>query len=326
MRQNRIFTTNIFEEFIYRPLIILFSYFCKYNFYIKNAIVIRHITMTAKPLQLNLNNQLVDCSSPIVMGILNTTPDSFFKGNRFSSDKNILKCVETIINDGGTIIDIGGYSTRPSAELVNEDEELRRVSQAIEIILKKFPDVILSVDTFRSNIVRELVKQYKIAMINDISGGTLDHLMFETIADLKVAYVLMHTRGTPQTMQNLTNYEDLVSEVFQFLQKKTAQLKLLGVNDIVIDLGFGFAKNTEQNFQLLSKLSYFKELGIPILAGLSRKSMIYKTLSTDAEGALNGTTAAHMLALIEGASILRAHDVKEAMEAVKIYNNYMQNK
>jgi len=196
------------------------------------------------------------------------------------------------------------------------------VSEALEIILKKFPDVYISVDTFRSTVVREVVRNYKVAMINDISGGTLDPLMFETIADLKVAYVLMHTRGTPQTMQSKTEYDDLMADVFRFLEKRIAQLRLFGVNDIIIDPGFGFAKTGDQNFELLKKLSYFKELNVPVLAGLSRKSMIYNLLDTDAEGALNGTTAANMLALLGGASILRVHDVKEAFQTIEIYKAY----
>jgi dihydropteroate synthase len=278
--------------------------------------------MNSKALQINLNDKLIDLSTPIVMGILNTTPDSFFKGSRFVSDKGILKCVEKIIAEGGSLIDIGGYSTRPQAEVVTDEEEIRRVSEALEIILKKFPDVYISVDTFRSTVVREVVKNYKVAMINDIGGGTLDPLMFETIADLKVAYVLMHTRGTPQTMQSKTEYDDLIADIFRFLEKRIAQLKLFGVNDIIIDPGFGFAKTGDQNFELLKKLSYFKELNVPILAGLSRKSMIYKLLNTDAEGALNGTTAANMLALLGGASILRVHDVKEAFQTIEIYKAY----
>ena len=278
--------------------------------------------MNSKALQINLNDKLIDLSTPIVMGILNTTPDSFFKGNRFVSDKGILKCVEKIVSEGGSLIDIGGYSTRPQADVVTDEEEIRRVSEALEIIMKKFPDVYISVDTFRSTVVREVVRNYKVAMINDIGGGTLDPLMFETIADLKVAYVLMHTRGTPQTMQSKTEYDDLMADVFRFLEKRIAQLRLFGVNDIIIDPGFGFAKTSDQNFELLKKLSYFKELNVPVLAGLSRKSMIYNLLDTDAEGALNGTTAANMLALLGGASILRVHDVKEAFQTIEIYKAY----
>jgi dihydropteroate synthase len=227
--------------------------------------------MNTNSSQIKLNNKLVDLSTPIVMGIVNVTPDSFFKGNRFMSEKGILQCVEKVIIDGGCIIDIGGYSTRPSAEIITQDEEIRRVSEAIELILGKFPDVLISVDTFRSSVVRQVVKNYRVAIINDIGGGTLDNLMFETIADLQVAYVLMHTRGTPQNMQTQTQYEDIVSEVLLFLEKRLSRLRLFGANDVVIDLGFGFAKTMEQNFQLLNKLAYFKELNVPIMAGISRK-------------------------------------------------------
>ncbi len=270
-------------------------------------------------MQIKLNNRLLDLTTPIVMGIVNATPDSFFKGNRFTTDKAILHCVEKIIKEGGAIVDIGGYSTRPSAETVSQDEEIRRVSEALNIILKKFPELIISVDTFRSSVVRQVASNFKIGLINDISGGTLDDLMFETIADLQLAYVLMHTRGTPKNMQTQTQYIYVVSEVLSFLAKRVAQLRLLGVHDIIIDPGFGFAKTTEQNFEILKHLSYFKELNTPILAGLSRKSMIYKTLNTTAEESMNGTTAAHILALMGGASILRVHDVKEAVQAIRIY-------
>lgn len=270
-------------------------------------------------LQINLNGRLIDLSTPIVMGILNATPDSFFKGNRFTSDNGILNCIEKILSEGGTIVDIGGYSTRPNAELVTQDEEIERVSNAIEIILKKYPETILSVDTFRSGVARHVVKQYNVAMINDISGGTLDDLMFETIADLQVAYVLMHMRGTPQTMQNDTQYEDIVSEILHFLEKRVAQLHLFGVNDVIVDPGFGFAKTSDHNYKLLNKLSYFKELNVPILAGLSRKSMLYNLLGINATDALNATTAANMMALVGGASILRVHDVKEAKQAITIF-------
>lgn len=278
--------------------------------------------MTSMPLQLNLSNKLFDLTTPIVMGILNVTPDSFYKGNRFTSDKGILNCTEKIISDGGTIVDIGGYSTRPSASLIGQDEEIRRVSDACEIILKKFPNIIISIDTFRSAVVREIVKNYNIAIVNDIGGGTLDNLMFETIADMKVAYILMHTRGNPKTMQSLTNYSDVVSDVILFLEKRIAQLHLLGVTNVIIDPGFGFAKTLDQNYAILNKLSHFKALNTPILAGISRKSMIYSLLETNADEALNGTTAANMLALIGGASILRVHDIKEAVQAIQIFNKY----
>ena len=281
--------------------------------------------MRTKTLNLNLNNRLVDLSTPIVMGIVNVTPDSFYKGNRFVTDKSILQAVEKMNLDGAGIIDIGGYSTRPSAEIITQNEEIRRVSEALEIILKKFPDTLISVDTFRSGVVRHVVKNFGVSMINDVSGGTLDDLMFETIAGLKVSYVLMHMRGTPQTMQLNLKYEDVVSEVMHFLEKRLAQLHLLGVTDVVIDPGFGFAKTLEQNYKLLNKLNYFQQLGVPLLAGISRKSMLTKVLGIETNEALNATTAANMLALIGGASILRVHDVKEAIQAIRIYKKYKED-
>ncbi len=280
--------------------------------------------MSNNSLQINLNNRIVDLSTPIVMGIVNVTPDSFYKGNRFASDKSILQAVERMVAEGAKIIDVGGYSTRPLAAVISQDEEIERVSQGIEVILKKFPDTIISVDTFRSGVVRHVVKNYHVAMINDVGGGTLDDLMFETIADSQVAYVLMHMRGNPQSMQSQTQYADIVSEVLHFLEKRLAQLHLLGVKDVVIDPGFGFAKDVEQNYKLLSKLEYFKQLNVPILAGVSRKSMLTKLLNVDAAEALNATTAANMLALIGGASILRVHDVKEAFQAIAVYKKYME--
>jgi dihydropteroate synthase len=273
-------------------------------------------------MQIKLNNRLFDLSTPAVMGIVNATPDSFYSGNRFLSDKALLTSVEKMMVDGVDILDFGGYSTRPMAKNISSEEEIERLSNAIETVLKKFPDCIISVDTFRANVARNMVKNYNVSIINDIGGGTLDDLMFETIADLKVAYVLMHTRGTPATMQQLTNYDDVVSEVIAFLQKRIAQLHLLGVTDIIADPGFGFAKTTEQNYRLLNKLSYFTALNTPLLVGLSRKSMITKALDIDTKDALNGTTAANMLALAGGASILRVHDVKEARQAISIFMEY----
>ena len=271
--------------------------------------------------QLNLKGRLIDLTVPKVMGIVNITPDSFFSGSR-SSKKTILSRVEETLSQGGEMLDIGGYSTRPSAEFVSQDEEIKRLSEILEVILKEFSDALISVDTFRSQVARHVVTNYSVAMINDVGGGTLDDLMFETVAELQVAYVLMHTRGTPQTMQQMTDYKDVVAEVMLFLEKRLAQLRLLGVNDVVIDPGFGFAKTLEQNYLLLKNLSYFEALNAPLLAGISRKSMIQKLLDVDAENALNGTTAANMLALMGGASILRVHDVKEAVQTIKIYNMY----
>ena len=278
--------------------------------------------MIFKSLQLKLNNRLFDLSTPLVMGIVNVTPDSFYKGNRFMTDKSVLNAVERMMSENVDIIDIGGYSTRPGANFISQDEEIKRVSEGIEVILKKYPEAIISVDTFRSAVVRHVVKEFEIAMINDIGGGTLDDLMFETIANLELAYILMHTKGSPQLMQSNTQYENVVSEVLLFLEKRLAQLHLLGVKDVIIDPGFGFAKTPEQNYQLLNKLHYLKELQVPILVGLSRKSMLYNLLETDAAGALNATVGANMLALMGGASILRVHDVKEAKQAVSIFMEF----
>lgn len=280
--------------------------------------------MQDSDLFLKLNGKLYDLRMPVVMGIVNITPDSFFALSRYKSDRTLLQQVENFLSEGATIIDIGGYSTRPQAEPVSVDEEIRRISEALEIICKKFPEAVLSVDTFRSPVARMAVQEYGVAMINDISGGTLDQLMFETIADLQVAYVLMHTRSTPQHMQEQTQYEDVVAEVLLFLAKRVAQLRLLGVHDVVIDPGFGFAKNLEQNYEMMSKLSLFRQIEAPLLVGISRKSMIYKLLGITPEEALNGTTALNMLALMGGVSILRVHDVKEAVEAIRIFNAYRQ--
>jgi dihydropteroate synthase len=271
---------------------------------------------------LKLNDKPFDLSVPAVMGIINVTPDSFFADSRHKTPAKLLNSVEKIINDGGKIIDLGGYSTRPMAETVSEAEEISRLSFALDIILKEFPDILISVDTFRANTARYAVQNYKIAIINDIGGGTLDDAMFGTIAELGVAYILMHTRGTPATMSQLTNYENVTAEVISFSEKQLHKLCALGVNDVIIDPGFGFAKTLEQNYQLLRELSCFSVLDAPLLAGISRKKMIYNLLETDAQHALNGTTAANVLALLGGAKILRVHDVKEAVEAVRIVETY----
>lgn len=268
---------------------------------------------------LKLNDQLFDLATPIIMGILNVTPDSFFMASRLRSDRTLLHQAEKMLTDGATILDIGGYSTRPQAAMVSIDEEKERIGDALEMIRKHFPDAVLSVDTFRSAVARMAVEDYDVAMINDVGGGMLDPQMFETVASLGKAYVLMHTRGTPQTMQQMTDYEALMPELLQFLEKRVAQLRLLGVNDIVVDPGFGFAKTMQQNYEILRYLSYLQHIGVPVLAGVSRKSMIQKLLGVDADKALNGTTAVHMLALIGGASILRVHDVKEAREAIQVF-------
>ncbi|MBN2765932.1 MAG: dihydropteroate synthase [Paludibacteraceae bacterium] len=273
-------------------------------------------------MQIKINNQLIDLSQPRVMGIVNVTPDSFYPGSRFQKEKSIVRIIEKMQLEGAFMIDVGAYSTRPGAEFISAEHEIERLSAALEIIVKRFPDLPVSVDTFRAQVARHVVREFGVGMINDVGGGTLDVEMFETIADLQVAYVLMHMRGTPQNMQTLTGYDNVTSEVLGFLQKRIAQLHLLGVNDVVADPGYGFAKTVEQNYRLLREMPVLKELNVPLLAGLSRKSMIYKVLANNAEEALNGTTALNILALCNGAAILRVHDVKEAVEAVKLFEMY----
>tara|TARA_R110002073_G_scaffold220418_1_gene380612 strand:+ start:99044 stop:99871 length:828 start_codon:yes stop_codon:yes gene_type:complete len=267
--------------------------------------------------QINCKGQLIDLTSPKVMGILNITPDSFFDGGKFSDIDSILRQAEKMLNEGATFIDVGGYSSRPSAEHISENEELQRIVPAIELLLKTFPDILISVDTFRSVVAKNCIEAGA-TLINDISGGTLDDEMFATVAQLQVPYILMHMQGTPQTMQQHTSYENMIGEIIYYFSEKVYQLKNLNLNDIILDVGFGFSKTLEQNYELLQKLHLFKSLDLPILTGLSRKSMIYKVLETTSQNALNATTAANTIALLNGTNILRVHDVKEATEAIKI--------
>lgn len=268
---------------------------------------------------LNLKGKIFDLSTPIVIGILNVTPDSFYDGGLYENLTAIIERAGTIIEQGGSIIDVGGYSSRPGATDISEDEEIKRITSAIKAILKVYPEALISIDTFRARVAAVAVEMGA-AMINDISGGSLDNKMFDTVGKLNVPYILMHNRGTPQTMQSLTQYDDILLDLISYFEKKIYQLKNLGVNDIIIDPGFGFAKNIEQNFELLKKLSNFKIFNLPVLAGLSRKSLIYKTLNTTPGGSLNGTTVLNTIALINGASILRVHDVKEAVEVIRLIN------
>lgn len=269
---------------------------------------------------LNYSGNLIDLSQPIVMGILNVTPDSFYSGSRAEGVEHAQKKVEKMLSEGVDVIDVGAYSTRPQASDVSTADEIKRLSVVLEMIRKNFPNLPISVDTFRSEVARHVVENFGVGIINDISGGTLDDAMFQTIADLGVAYVMMHTRGNPQNMQTMCIYENVLSDVLGFLQKRINQLQSVGVKDIIVDPGFGFAKTTEQNFELLKNLNVFSVLEKPIMVGLSRKSMVYKTLNCTPEEALNGTTAVHFAALLGGAKILRVHDVKEAKEAISIYN------
>lgn len=269
---------------------------------------------------INCKGTLIDLSLPKVMGIINTTPDSFYDGGKTTNLKEILSQAEKMLLEGATFLDIGGYSSRPGADEVSENEELSRVIPAIEEILKQFPEAILSIDTFRSAIAKKAVISGA-AIVNDISGGAIDGDMFNTVSTLKVPYILMHMRGTPQNMITKTDYKNVTHEVIKYFSERIAKARAAGINDIIIDPGFGFAKTREQSFELLSNLELLSHFDAPILAGISRKSMIYKTLATTPNKALNGTTTLNTVALQKGASILRVHDVKEAIECIKLLNN-----
>ena len=268
---------------------------------------------------INCKGKLIDLSSPKVMGILNITPDSFFDGGKFRSDKNILKHTEKMLNEGATFIDVGGYSSRPNAQHISEEEELKRVIPVVELLIKKYPEILISIDTFRSKVATQCVN-IGACMVNDISAGTIDEKMFTTVATLQVPYIIMHMQGTPQTMQQSPKHDDIVHEVIYYFSKKINELRALNINDIIIDVGFGFGKTREQNYELLKNISLFKNLEVPILTGISRKSMLYKLLDLKPTGALNATTVANTIALLNGTNILRVHDVKEALEAIIIVN------
>ena len=258
---------------------------------------------------------------PQIMGVLNLTPDSFYDGGRYKNTKDILKRVEMMLLEGASIIDIGGYSSRPNAVNISEAEEQKRVLPIVDLIVKDYPEALLSVDTFRSGIAKKVVDSGA-HIINDISGGVMDEHMFQTIAELQVPYILMHMQGKPQNMQNNPTYKNVTQEVKHFFEEKLLQLRKLGVEDVVLDVGFGFGKTLEQNYELLRNLNVFKDLNKPILVGVSRKSMLYKLLETTPDNALNATSIAHTIALLNGADILRVHDVKEAAEVVKICAQY----
>ena len=266
---------------------------------------------------INCKGHLIDLSSPKVMGILNITPDSFYDGGKHNSEKAIIKHVKQMLLEGATFIDIGAYSSKPGADFVSEDEELARILPIITRVLKEFPEALLSIDTFRSRVAKECI-QMGAALINDISAGKLDDTMLNTVADLHVPYIMMHMRGTPQTMQKQTVYNNLVKDILFYFSERIAAVRQLGIVDMIIDPGFGFAKTLEQNFELLNQLELFNMLELPLLVGVSRKSMIYKTLQNSASEALNGTTALNTIALQKGANILRVHDVKEAIETIKL--------
>jgi dihydropteroate synthase len=273
------------------------------------------VCYTRKTLQ--VKGDLIDLSTPLVMGILNNTPDSFYDGGKYNNLKAICERAEKMLMEGGTFLDIGGYSTRPNAEDISVKEELSRVLPVIKEINKLFPQSYISIDTFRAEVAKAAVEEGA-CMINDISGGQLDEAMFTTVSQLQVPYILMHSRGTPQTMSQLTSYNHILEDLIFYFQEKLHLLKQLSCKDIILDLGFGFAKTLEQNHFLLHHLPYFKVLNYPILVGISRKSMIFKKLGISSQDSLNGTTALHALAVKNGASILRVHDVKEAMEVIKL--------
>ncbi|APZ46257.1 dihydropteroate synthase [Polaribacter reichenbachii] len=266
---------------------------------------------------INCKGTLIDLSSPKVMGILNITPDSFFDGGKYKDESAILNQVDKMLLEGATFIDVGAYSSRPGAAHISEAEELQRIIPVIDLLIKNYPEIIISVDTFRSKVAEATVNSGA-AIINDISGGNMDTNMFKTVANLQVPYILMHMLGTPQNMQQNPVYDDVVKDIISFFAKQILDLHQLKVNDIIIDVGFGFGKTIAHNFKILSNLELFKSLDAPILAGISRKSMLYKTLDISAQEALNATTSANTIALLNGANILRVHDVKEAVEAVKI--------
>jgi len=268
---------------------------------------------------INCKGRLINLAQPKVMGILNCTPDSFFDGGKYHNENLFVQQAEKLLIDGADFIDIGAYSSKPNAEFVTEEEEIKRIVPVVELVLKHFPDTIISIDTFRAKVAEASVNSGA-AIINDISAGLLDDAMLATVGKLKVPYIMMHMRGTPQTMVKLTKYDDIIKEMLAYFSERIAAARSHSIDDIVIDPGFGFAKTLAQNYEVLNKMKLFNLTDLPILAGVSRKSMIYKLLNTTPQEALNGTTVLNTIALTKGAKILRVHDVKEAVEAVKIYN------
>lgn len=269
---------------------------------------------------MNVNGRLLDLSTPCVMGILNVTPDSFYSGSRMQTEEEIEARVRQILEEGAAIIDVGAYSSRPNADHVSAEEEMNRLRLGLDVLRRTAPDAIVSVDTFRADVARMCVEEYGVAIINDIAAGEMDADMFSTVAELNVPYIMMHMQGTPQNMQQHPHYDNLLREVFLYFARKVQQLRDLGVKDIVLDPGFGFSfgKTLEHNYQLMAHLEEFRLFELPLLVGVSRKSMIYRLLDTTPQEALNGTTVLHTLALMKGADILRVHDVRQAVEAVRI--------
>ncbi len=267
----------------------------------------------------NLGGELIDFTVPIVMGIVNVTPDSFYEGSKMEDETVMLSAVEKMVKDGVTIVDVGAVSTRPGAQLISTKVELERLLPAVLAIRKKFPELPISIDTFRSWVAVRVIDEIGPIVVNDISGGSLDSKMFETIGRLKVPYILSHIQGIPQNMQEEPQYDDIIKDISSYFSEKVKRLSKLGVVDVILDPGFGFGKNLDHNFDLLNRLDSFKVFQLPVMVGLSRKSMIWKALETVPEEALNGTSVANTMALLGGADILRVHDVKEAVEAIKIF-------
>ncbi len=270
------------------------------------------------PIYINVRGRLLDLSTPQVMGILNVTPDSFYSASRTRTEEEIAARVRRIVDEGASIIDIGAYSSRPGAEHVSAEEEMSRLRPGLEIIVREYPDAVVSVDTFRADVARRCVEEYGVSIVNDISAGEMDGRMFETVARLGVPYVMMHMRGTPQDMQRAPRYDNLLEEVFKYFAMKVRRLRDMGGKDIILDPGFGFGKTLEHNYELMASLQEFSLFGLPLLVGVSRKSMIYNLLGVTPAEALNGTTALNTVALLKGANILRVHDVREAVEAVRV--------
>ncbi|HCC69618.1 MAG TPA: dihydropteroate synthase [Bacteroidales bacterium] len=268
--------------------------------------------------KINIRGELYDLSTTRIMGVINVTPDSFYSGSRIGSDAEIIKCVEEMLDAGADILDIGGYSSRPGADHIKEEEELERIIRALKIIRKRFPPAVISLDTFRSNVADIGIRNFGVDMVNDISAGSIDKEMFNVIEKHNVPYVLMHMKGNPQNMQLNPVYNDLLPDIIKWFSEKKQELVLRGVRDIIIDPGFGFGKKIEHNFELLNKLERFDILGLPVLVGLSRKSMIWKTLNISPEESLIGTVVLNTIALLKNVSILRVHDVPEAVQAVKL--------
>ena len=268
---------------------------------------------------INCKGQLIDLSKPKVMGILNLTPNSFFDGGKYKNETEIIAQVQKMLSEGATFIDIGAYSSKPNAEFVSIEEEMARIVPIVDLLVQRFPNILISIDTFRSQVAEACI-QKGAALINDISAGKLDDAMLGVVAKYNVPYIMMHMRGTPQTMSTLTQYEDVVKEVLLYFSERITVARSLGINDLIVDPGFGFAKTLEQNYEMLQKMELFQQLKLPVLVGISRKSMIYKTLNNNASESLNGTTTLNTISLLKGANILRVHDVKEAVECVTLFN------